>query len=33
MADQVARPGGRLGGTGCEQGFVKIYYLVESDGV
>lgn len=27
MADRAARPGG----TGCERGLVKIYYLMESD--
>ena len=33
MVDQVSRPGRQPGGIGFGQEFVKICYLVESDGV
>lgn len=33
MAGRAARPERQLGGIGSEQGFVKVYYLVESDDV
>lgn len=32
MAGQVARQGRQVGGVGLERGFVKVCYLVESDG-